>query len=256
MNGLATGDDAKIVLRGVTELALRPNSAEMALVMTEHMNVLSVAESGTFLRRYGVAGHERKANLDLTGTGKSRFRRRKAEARDPDLDGFDYKGPAKEVVRKNLPNHEHNDTFSSAASVTGSVATGVSGASWKQSSLRQPKSNSGVVPTLSAPGRDSTMGRRASAFHISDDYSQPSGQKNKTKRRNASGPTFEDEMSFTSEGRSLTSATNDSNSSSGRVQVNIALNEDLSCSYKLSQLSSCSVEGVVQVRFVCRDART
>jgi hypothetical protein len=63
-------------------------------------------------------------------------------------------------------------------------------------------------------------------------------------------------MSFTSEGRSLTSATNDSNSSSGRVQVNIALNEDLSCSYKLSQLSSCSVEGVVQVRFVCRDART
>jgi hypothetical protein len=52
---------------------------------------------------------------------------------------------------------------------------------------------------------------------------------------------------LTSEGRSRTSGTNDSMSSTGRMQVNIALNEDLSCSYKLSQLSSCSVEGVVQV---------
>ena len=33
-----------------------------------------------------------------------------------------------------------------------------------------------------------------------------------------------------------------------RFQVNIALNEDLTCSYKLSQLSSCNVEGVAQVR--------
>jgi hypothetical protein len=34
----------------------------------------------------------------------------------------------------------------------------------------------------------------------------------------------------------------------GKLQINIALNEDLSCSYKLSQLSSCSVDGIVQVR--------
>jgi hypothetical protein len=38
-----------------------------------------------------------------------------------------------------------------------------------------------------------------------------------------------------------------------RVQVNVALNEDLTCFYKLSKMSSCSVEGVVQVcnRFLC-----
>ena len=34
----------------------------------------------------------------------------------------------------------------------------------------------------------------------------------------------------------------------GKLQINIALNEDLSCSYKLSQLVSCSVDGIVQVR--------
>ena len=34
----------------------------------------------------------------------------------------------------------------------------------------------------------------------------------------------------------------------GKIQINIALNEDLSCSYRLSQLSTCSVDGIVQVR--------
>jgi hypothetical protein len=33
-----------------------------------------------------------------------------------------------------------------------------------------------------------------------------------------------------------------------RIQVNIALNEDLTCSYKFSKMTSCSVEGVIQVR--------
>lgn len=33
-----------------------------------------------------------------------------------------------------------------------------------------------------------------------------------------------------------------------RMQVNVALNEDLTCHYKLSQMSSCSVDGVIQVR--------
>lgn len=32
-----------------------------------------------------------------------------------------------------------------------------------------------------------------------------------------------------------------------RIQVNVALNEDLTCFYKLSKMSSCSVEGVIQV---------
>ena len=42
--------------------------------------------------------------------------------------------------------------------------------------------------------------------------------------------------------------------STSRVQINVALNEDLSCSYKESQLASCTVEGAIQVsswRIVC-----
>jgi Muniscin C-terminal mu homology domain len=33
-----------------------------------------------------------------------------------------------------------------------------------------------------------------------------------------------------------------------RIQVNVALNEDLTCSYKQSKISSCMIEGVVQVQ--------
>lgn len=35
-----------------------------------------------------------------------------------------------------------------------------------------------------------------------------------------------------------------------RVQVNVALNEDLTCFYNLSKMSSCTVEGVVQVSII------
>ena len=39
-------------------------------------------------------------------------------------------------------------------------------------------------------------------------------------------------------------------SPANRIHINVALNEDLSCSYKDSQLTSCSVEGVVQVSWL------
>lgn len=44
------------------------------------------------------------------------------------------------------------------------------------------------------------------------------------------------------------SAMEDYSESSVRLQVNVALNEDLTCSYKQSKMTSCSVEGVIQVR--------
>jgi hypothetical protein len=51
--------------------------------------------------------------------------------------------------------------------------------------------------------------------------------------------------------RSATSLGHDSSDGGGpKVTINIALNEDLTCFYKLSKMSSCNVEGVVQVRGV------
>ena len=50
----------------------------------------------------------------------------------------------------------------------------------------------------------------------------------------------------TNESPSVTDS--ETNSSKGRLQVNIALNEDLTCTYRYSKLSSCTIEGVVQVQ--------
>ena len=54
----------------------------------------------SLLRKYSTSGKERKTNLDLTGGGKSRFRRRKGDPRDVDFEGFDYKGPKKDAVTR------------------------------------------------------------------------------------------------------------------------------------------------------------
>jgi hypothetical protein len=90
---------------------------------------------------------------------------------------------------------------------------------------------------------ESTHGDYNNSHHHSDDLNQHP-------------PQFDDDLMG---GRSIRSLGNDSgglesafgNSNNGttpRVQVNVALNEDLTCFYKLSKMSSCTVEGVIQVR--------
>lgn len=220
---------------GVT-LSLRQNSAVAALEMTEKLTVLSVAESDTFLRKYARMGQERKANLDLTGGGKSRFsRRRKGEVRDADLDNFDYKGPSKMIKNKEAI-QATNDARQVAKS---------------KSQLLQPKKDTKAKKSRAGADRKNSMTNSTGedTFDQHHQYQQqhrraPSGGR---RRSNAGGHYDHDDVSLISDGRS---AAQSSVGSHSRMQVNIALNEDLSCSYKLSQLSSCSVEGVVQVSFL------
>lgn len=225
--GGSTSDNAGAVQEGEI-LSLKPNSADAVKAMTERLNVLSVAEADTFLRKYAVSGQERKANLDLTGGGKSRFRRRKADAKDPDFDNFDYRGPAKLIVKKKSLQPMVEPSHAGSAS------------------LRQPRKDTrGKVPAL--PGKHNDVaGRRMSNHHddgaSTSHHSHKSGGRSRLRKSNHG---YDDDVSLFSDARSTA---HDSILSSGvRLQVNIALNEDLSCSYKLAQLSSCSVEGVVQV---------
>jgi hypothetical protein len=255
-------------------LALAEGSAEAARVMTQRLTVMSAVETDAFLRRYNASGQERKANLDLTGGKKSKFRRRKSDARDADFDNFDYKGPAKVTVVPQLQ----------AAQAMPAIAK-----AGQKLQLRQPKKDTraktpgSAAPTLGAPRNDTGGGgasaRRASmssnqsgqtnqtaqtnqpAFgeapdQFSDQFSAGQGsrspqlasafgQKGPSRRASTSSRIVEDEdqsVAHTFVGDSSTVA------SQARVQVNIALNEDLACSYKQSVLSTCSVEGVVQVR--------
>jgi hypothetical protein len=214
-------------------LSLDLGSADAARVMTDRLTVLSVAETGTFLRKYEHSGQERRANLDLTGGNKSRFRRRKGDARDADFDNFDFKGPTKETVKresKDIP----------ALQPTPEPAAGKP---QLRSSAKDTKRGPGTRRLSTHAGRidddnSSYQQQRQPQEHMKNHF-DPSSHLKKVKHQ------FDDE---THDSRSQ-SGHHDSSSvlSQARIQVNIAVNEDLTCSYKLSQLSSCYVEGVIQV---------
>lgn len=222
--------EAPIVETGFP-LSLDLGSADAARAITDRLTVLSVAEKGTFLRKYEHSGQERKANLDLMGGSKSRFRRRKGDARDADFDNFDYKGPVKGTVKQ-----EYNAI--PPLQPTPEPAVG------------KPQLRSSTKDTKRGPGT-----RRLSAnMERYDDENSSYNQHSHAHMKNSFDLSHQQKkgrLQFDDE-------THDSRSQSGhqdtssvlsqtRIQVNIAVNEDLTCSYKLSQLSSCNVEGVVQV---------
>lgn len=230
-------------------LSLAVGSAEAARVMTQRLTVMSSAETDTFLRRYNVSGQERKANLDLTAGKKSKFRRRKSDARDPDFDNFDYKGAAKDGEFQSQP----TDAMSQAMPALAKAG--------QKLQLRQPKKDTRAKASggLMAPRNDGPSSRHGSGFgdaaesvssggFMGDDAGSRTSLSNafgkKAPRRASTHFTGEDEEAQSFVGESSTVAGN------ARIQVNIALNEDLACSYRQSQLSSCSVEGVVQVRTI------
>jgi hypothetical protein len=214
-----------------TDIALpmeQISSADTARTMIDRLALLSVAETDTFLRKYEVSGQERKANLDLTGGAKSRFRRRKGDGRDADFDNFDYKGPARQALqlpaKGSQPKLPHDQQDTDQASVTpGKTSTQIR-SSKKDTSKKESRTKGTSVPVLSASRTDAMPLRP---------------------RRISSRIQFDDDTSTHAQSVSSVGSVN-------RVQVNIALNEDLSCSYKESQLSSCTVEGVVQVSPNCR----
>lgn len=224
-----SGDDAPPPIELGFPFSLYLGSADAARVMTARLTVLSVAESGTFLRKYEHSGQERKANLDLTGGAKSRFRRRKTDARDADFDNFDYKGPAKETIKRE----------SKAIPALQPIPEPAAGKMQLKSSAKDTKRGPGTRRLSTQMGRLDDESSHQNQLPQKNEPVGPFSQKKKGKAQ------FDDD---THDSRSH-SGNYDSSSvlSQARVQVNIALNEDLTCSYKLSQLSSCNVEGVVQV---------
>jgi hypothetical protein len=186
------------------------NSAKTARAMVDRMTLLSVSESQTLLRPYETPGVQRRANLDFSGLSKSRFRRRKGDGKDADFDGFDFKGNVEPASLKGTLTPQ-SSRVSSASSVT---STGKPPKQFK-GPQKDTRTKGASVPALSAPRTDGQVRR-----------------KNKLQ--------FDDDTSDHFKGGS-------SVASVGRIQVNIALNEDLSCYYKDSQLSTCCVEGIIQV---------
>mmetsp|Transcript_24003 Transcript_24003/g.66636 ORF Transcript_24003/g.66636 Transcript_24003/m.66636 type:complete len:704 (+) Transcript_24003:189-2300(+) len=214
-------------------------AAESTRLFSERIKVLSVAEGDTLLQKYTRPAFERKANLDIGGGSSKRraAKRRSMTSRDSDFDNFDYKGPSRSGGSSlpalplpggaAAPNKMQSSFHSSTSSSKGTAGS---------RQLRQPAKDTKLKASiLSAPRQDAGTGRRrgnaggSSSNMDSDEMTATSGKFNPF---GGSGQHQEDESVI----------------SQSRLQVNVALNEDLSCSYRSSQISSCSVEGVVQVQ--------
>ena len=248
---------------GDTVLNIEIRGAEETRLISERLKVLSVAELETKLQKYSQSAFERKSNLDLTGgTAKGRFSSRKrSSGRDADFDNFDYKGPSRDPAGGGgggiggSSSHHHKLQSSSFHSTQSGHSKGIAAIGAPRQAvqaLRQPAKDTKLkaAPMLSAP-RDSGTGRRRGATS-----SNPGSFVETDDNTTATGGSFDpfgQQQKFTSVGSSSSGRQNFEDedgtvSSQNKLQVNVALNEDLSCSYRASQLSSCSVEGVVQVQ--------
>lgn len=220
--GMEDGDDDMAHMNRVLSVRVEQVSSDAARSMVERMNILSVVETDSILRKYEQTAQERKANLDLVGAKKPMLRRKRGELRDPDLDSFDYKGPVRDAVRV-----KQADTVSQPLGDFSSEATPATRLSLKKrdtgSSLTSRRRASEVTDeTAARPTLGDAFSRRPARMTGSLQFDEESVQ-----------PSVVQESGY---------------SAQTRLQINVALNEDLACSYKMSQLSSCTVEGVVQVQ--------
>eukprot|EP00980_Cylindrotheca_fusiformis_P011927 scaffold2830_cov131-Cylindrotheca_fusiformis.AAC.48 len=247
------------------------NSADKARIMVERLQVLSVAETDTQFKKFeGRASNE-----------KSSRKRRKAVA---DLDGFDYSG---ERIRAISGRRFSNTDGGSVRSANSKGTLLQSIRDTKRGSITSKSRNKVAppapavgLPALNAPGRDTRLRRsstdsgsgnvrrrssRISSGEIAAFSSvgslgsstfndRDAGQRRRGSRDSHSNfDPFLGNPSAAVDGTVSTSPETSMSSNLGedvlpRFQVSVALNEDLTCFYKLSKMSACSVEGVIQVQ--------
>jgi hypothetical protein len=197
------------------------NSAASSQRIINQLTILSFSDNETALRAYGVPAAERRPQLSRTAAQR---RRKQQPNHDYDLDGaFDYKGLAK----------KNSNTASSSL-----TSPGLSKQPQQQQYLQQQQSPNALQTqqqtvasqpkklVLASSKKDTARAVRTSA----------------TSSSTRGGNNNNDDTSTVRSGTSQTP------SSSAVLLVNLALNEDLTCAYRNTQLASCVVEGVVQVR--------
>eukprot|EP00536_Pseudo-nitzschia_multiseries_P002573 jgi/Psemu1/183737/e_gw1.34.74.1 len=252
------------------ENPLQASSADQARIIVERMAVLSVFDFDSILRKY----QNRQAAREALSTSKSSKKRLRRFARDADLDGFDFRGERRSSF---APNPDRNAGKSIGGKGAGIDDVSVSARSTfttgSNLTLKGPKKDTASRTSNYRSRQHTSPGALPSSSKDSTSISRVGGRRNAHSRRPSAGmDAIEGNSSFVSplrsppgtissryqqpQGRQLfdpfSGDPTDNGSSVGsavaKVLVNIALNEDLTCFYKVSKLSSSSVEGVVQVQ--------
>ena len=265
------------------ENPLAMNSADHARLMIERMAVLSVAETETIFSKYegksnekSIKARRRKAGRDADLDGFD-FRAEPKGEHDilPSVsvsDASSVKSGSSRLLKqpkKDTARIIHNGLKSRQASVPALLAShkDTGGKTRRQLQVDQSgKNRPGNRLQVSEPFQSSWDGDLNTANNF-DPFSFPTGDSasvisdaSASRRTKVFDREMSSESSFGGEVFGLSSGTGHSrrrpqssqatsgDESSSRLLVNVALNEDLTCFYKLSKMSSCSVEGVVQVQ--------
>lgn len=269
----------EIPMDGEFDNPLSVNSADQARIMVERLAVLSVVESDTIFRKFEGRVHEksksrrRKAGKDADLDGFD-FRGEKKSSREvasvAPSDDASVKSSASSMLQLRQPKKDTARIANGSKSRNAVPALMASNKDTGGARRHRPTNNSRRQSTQNIQAdRGATDGGDGnafgSAFGTTFDSGSVSTSNNfdpfatssigtastasetvSSSKRNMGA--FDngfggDAFDFGAKTRSPPPAVDGQ-----RVQINVALNEDLTCFYKLSRMSSCTVEGVVQVQ--------
>jgi hypothetical protein len=268
------------------DIGIYINSADQARIMVERLAVLSVAESGARFRMFetrakGEKSSKKRRNrvADLDGFDFNGDKIRESTKRESNRDkvgGGSESGGLKSgsstisaAVLKNAL--AQRDTKACKNQRNQSISVLVAPAK-DSKHIRSSGSSGDSAGGGKRRGRANSSGNDSNAFNSYDSTSSYQSSENSSERQSSRDGRSQNFDPFTDNvnGEFTEMATDshfqghnsfntgraDQNNNGPRFQVNVALNEDLTCFYKLSKMSSCSVEGVIQVRYSsCLDCR-
>lgn len=241
-------EDTETNKKTLTPLTLVPHIPDPAAV-TDVLAILSVDERETYLQPYTQTGAERYGQMldDLlsgkstTSKGKnSRFLRRKKAPVEADLDAnFDFKDGSSSIGGGTLFQPPSNkDTAPNTTPSLSNMLRKPLGLGDRRKSSETLDSASSSAPSLKLSKKDTKLKHlpapRSGTRRPRSGAASVASTSGATSVAAASVATDPPEDGTTEDQR--------------RLQVNIALNEDLTCLYKDSQLHTCTVDGVVQIQ--------
>jgi hypothetical protein len=263
------------------ENPLSMNSADQARIMVERLAVLSVAESDTIFRKFEGKQNEKNTkarrrksgrDADLDGfdfRGESKSSREATSTATSVSDTSSIKSGASKLQLKQPKKDTARvvNAKSRQASVPALMASNKdTGARVRRQSIadnRRQSSDTSQSNWSADNGNGSSSGKNKKfdpfSAHSGDTASTASETTASSRKPSggffdSSGPDMPMDAGFGGDafgqdmGNPMPSGGSKRSGGAARVQVNVALNEDLTCFYKLAKMSSCSVEGVIQVQ--------
>lgn len=286
----STSDSLKDATFGSTEIiSSSATSSEMARIFDEQMQILSLAETDMIvppyqerMKRQQVEAKRRESLNSPQRSSRRSGRFDSGALSGSDLAAFEYVPPGPRIDGTSTfstPNSQSASTasdftvstaFTSDSSSVGSIpmlSGPIRDSSSQKAQMRRnkvmaasmahqrSKAWNNVVLNPRAPKQDKPIEKTKAmeTNFVESSVFSPGGGFDETTPINHTMTNFDNSFREELKENEVTYQDTGGSTLEPRTQVNIAMNEDLACSYKMSKMVSCIVEGVVQVQVTKSD---